>query len=33
LARARDGAIIVAWTDGTEIIPKVRVTRIEVEEP
>jgi hypothetical protein len=33
LARARDGAIIVAWTDGTEIIPEVRVTRIEVEEP
>jgi len=33
LARARDGAIIVAWTDGTEIIPRVRVTRIAVEEP
>jgi len=33
LARARDGAIIVAWTDGTEIIPEVRVTRIAVEEP
>jgi hypothetical protein len=33
LARAQDGVIIVAWTDGTEIVPKVRVTRIAVEEP
>jgi hypothetical protein len=32
LARADDGAIIVAWTDGTEIVPRVRVTRIAVEE-
>lgn len=33
LALARHDAIIVAWTDGTEIIPRVRVTRITVEEP
>lgn len=32
LVRARDGAIILAWTDGAELIPRVRVTRIEVEE-
>jgi len=33
LAQAADGAIIVAWTDGTEITPRVRVTRIAVEAP
>ena len=32
LARASDGAIILAWTDGAELRPRVRVTRIEVEE-
>lgn len=32
LAWAGDRAIIVAWTDGTELIPRVRVTRIEMEE-
>jgi hypothetical protein len=32
LARAGDGAIILAWTDGAELTPRVRVTRIVVEE-
>jgi len=32
LARADDGAIILAWTDGAEVTPRVRVTRIDVEE-
>jgi hypothetical protein len=32
LARAGDGAILLAWTDGADLTPRVRVTRIEVEE-
>lgn len=32
LARGGGHAIILAWTDGTELLPRVRVTRIEVEE-
>ncbi|MDH3271999.1 MAG: glycoside hydrolase [Gemmatimonadota bacterium] len=31
LARAGDGAIILAWTDGADLTPRVRVTRIELE--
>jgi hypothetical protein len=32
LAQAGDGAIILAWTDGEGLRPRVRVTRIELEE-
>lgn len=32
LALAGDDAIIVAWTDVSELTPRVRVTRIELEE-
>jgi hypothetical protein len=32
LVRVPSGAIILAWTDGAELTPQVRVTRIEVEE-
>jgi hypothetical protein len=31
LALTPDGAILVAWTDGAELTPRVRVTRIDVE--
>jgi len=31
LARADDGAIIVAWTDGSELIPRVRATLVAVD--
>lgn len=32
LAHADEHAILVAWTDGSELLPRVRVTRIEIEE-
>jgi hypothetical protein len=32
LVQAPDGTIILAWTDVAELTPRVRVTRIEVEE-
>jgi hypothetical protein len=31
LAKAGDDAIMLAWTDGTELLPRVRLTRIDLE--
>jgi hypothetical protein len=32
LARTPEGTILLAWMDGAEIVPRVRVTRIDVEQ-